>query len=77
MPHCAKGLAFARKEIVQAMVEVAAAGEARARLFLFLALGLLRACNVNAESGERGRKCLSIRGCIFRCLRDDGICIYL
>ena len=26
---------------------------------------------------QGGEKCLSIRGCIFCCLRDDGICIYL
>ena len=44
------------------MVEVAAAEEAKVNLFLFLVLGLLRACNEGAESGERGGECVSLCG---------------
>ena len=55
-------LNFARKEAGLTMVEVAAAEEAGVLLLLFLVLGLLRACNRGAESGERGEKCVSISG---------------
>ena len=44
------------------MVEVATAEDTGVRLLLFLVLGLLRACNRGAESGERGGKCVSICG---------------
>ena len=54
------------------MVEVADAEEAKVHLFLFLVLGLSRACNEGAESGERGRKCVSIRGWLSEALVSVG-----
>ena len=53
---------LSKKEAGPAIVEVAAAEEAKVPLLLFPVCGLLEVYERGAESGEEGEKCVSIEG---------------